>query len=87
MFLPTIGCGVEKIKQKMDHSLGLPFQKVLPESTIDASVHAEKVRYRKRVFSPAVTVWTLLSQMLAKDVKKPRQRRPVHGRHAATLNA
>ena len=67
MFIPSIGRRVEKIKQEMDHSLGLPFQKVLPESTIDASVQAERKRFRKRIFSPAVTVWAFLSQVLSKD--------------------
>ncbi len=67
MFIPSIGRGVASLKQKMVHSPGLPFQKMLPESTIDASVEAENVFYRKRIFSPAVTVWTFLSQMLDKD--------------------
>lgn len=67
MLIPTIGCHVEKIKQKVDHSLGLPFQKVLPESTIDASVQAERKCYRKRIYTPAVTVWAFLSQMLSAD--------------------
>ncbi len=67
MFIPSIGRGVTSLKQKMVHSPGLPFQKMLPESTIDASVEAENVFYRKRIFSPAVTVWTFLSQMLDKD--------------------
>lgn len=67
MLIPSIGRYVEKIKQKIDHSLELPFQEVLPESTIDASVQAEKKRYRKRIYTPAVTVWAFLSQMLSKD--------------------
>ena len=67
MLIPSIGRDVEKIKQKTDHSLGLPFQKVLPESTIDASVQTKKKQYRKRIYTPAVTVWGFLSQMLSKD--------------------
>ena len=67
MLIPTIGCHVEKIKQKVDHSLGLPFQKVLPESTIDASVQAENKCYRKRIYTPSVTAWAFLSQMLSRD--------------------
>ena len=67
MLIPSIGCRVGSLKQKFDHSLGLPFQKVLPESTIDASVQAENRRLRKRIFTPAVTVWALLSQMLCED--------------------
>ena len=65
MFIPSIGRGIEKIKQKMDHRPGLPFQEVLPESEIDAFVEAANKPYRKRIYSPAVTVWALLSQMLS----------------------
>jgi hypothetical protein len=67
MIIPSIGCRLTKVQQKMNHSLGLPFQQVLPEATIDASVQAANKRYRKRVYSPAVTVWAFLSQMLSKD--------------------
>lgn len=67
MIIPSIGCRITKVQQKFEHSLGLPFQKVLPESTIDASVQAANKRYRKRIYSPAVTVWAFLSQMLCKD--------------------
>ena len=67
MFIPSIGRRVARLKQKMAHSVGLPFQEMLSESTIDASVEAENISYRKRIFSPAVTVWTFLSQRLDKD--------------------
>jgi len=67
MLIPSIGCRVGSLKQKFEHSLGLPFQKVLSESTIDASVQAESKRFRKRIFTPAVTVWAFLSQMLCED--------------------
>ena len=67
MNIPSIGSSIEKLKQEFDHSLGLPFQNVLPEERIDAFVQVEKKRYYKRIYTPAVTVWALLSQMLSKD--------------------
>lgn len=67
MIIPTIGHGIAKLKQKMDHSLGLPFQKVLPASKIEQSMQEAKKHYRKRVYTPSVTVWALVSQMLNKD--------------------
>ena len=45
MFIPSIGRGVASLKQKMVHSPGLPFQKMLPESTIDASVEAKNLDF------------------------------------------
>lgn len=67
MFIPSIGHRVQSLKQKFEHSLGLPFQQVLPESTIETAVQEEKRSYRNRIFSPVVTLWAFLSQVLDKD--------------------
>lgn len=63
----TIGRHVKSIKQKLAHSLGLPFQEALPESVIQEAIRAEGIKYRKRLFWPVVTVWMFLSQVLDKD--------------------
>ena len=63
----TIGHRVELIKQKFRHSLGLPFQKLLPEHLFDEALQAEGTRWRNRLFSPAVTVWAFLSQVVDQD--------------------
>lgn len=65
--MSIIGHAVKNIKQKLAHSLGLPFQEVLPESVIGEAIRAEGITYRKRLFWPAVTVWMFLSQALDKD--------------------
>ena len=62
-----IGHPVQIFKQKLAHSLGLPFQEVLPETIIQEAIRAEGVTYRKRLFWPVVTVWMFLSQALDKD--------------------
>lgn len=57
----------EILKQKFNQSLGLPFRKLLPESEIEQVLLEEKVQYRNCVFTPAVTLWAFLSQVLEPD--------------------
>lgn len=74
-------CGLEKtnkvqttmpnsaaiLRQKFANSFGLPFQTLLPESVIAEVLAAEGVKYRNRIFSPFVTLWAFLSQVLDAD--------------------
>ena len=46
---------------------GLPFAEQLPEDQIDQALRAEGASFRHRLFSPAVTLWTFLSQVLDAD--------------------
>lgn len=57
----------EILKQKFIKSVGLPFQQLLPESTIIEILKAEKIEYRDRLFNPIVTLWAFLSQVLDAD--------------------
>ena len=58
---------VQILKQKFSQSVGLPFRDILPESTIQYALTAEKVKYRRRLFDPIVTIWVFLSQVLDAD--------------------
>jgi len=58
---------VQILKQKFANSLGLPFRDLLPESTIQGALAAEKITYRIRLFNPFVTLWAFLSQVLDTD--------------------
>lgn len=40
----------EILKQKFTHSIGLPFQEILPESWIASVLEQENVNYRDRFF-------------------------------------
>ncbi len=46
---------VQVLVDKYSSSLGLPFQKLLPESFLADAVDEEKIKYRHRIFSPIVT--------------------------------
>lgn len=57
----------EILKQKFTNSLGLPFREVLPESVIADILEQEQVKYRHRLFTPFVTLWAFLSQVIDSD--------------------
>ncbi|MBW4639395.1 MAG: IS4 family transposase [Gloeocapsa sp. UFS-A4-WI-NPMV-4B04] len=63
----TITNRLQILKQKFTQSLGLPFQELLLEATITQVLVAEKIKYRRRLFDPFVTLWTFLSQVLDQD--------------------
>ena len=46
---------------------GLPFARHLPEEQINQLVHDAGTTFRERIFTPAVTLWTFLSQVLDAD--------------------
>jgi hypothetical protein len=58
---------VEILKQFFANSVGLPFEELLPESTIIEILEAQKLKYRNRLFNPIVTLWAFLSQVLDTD--------------------
>lgn len=58
---------VKILKNKFSSSLGLPFQELLPESKIESVLKELKIKYRQRLFSPMVTLWAFLSQVLDAD--------------------
>lgn len=59
--ISTMPNRVQILKQKFSQSVGLPFRDILPESTIQSALTAEKVKYRRRLFDPIVTIWAFLS--------------------------
>ncbi len=67
MTISTLPSRVQILKQKFTQSLGLPFRELLPESTITEALSAEKIKYRRRLFDPFVTLWAFLSQVLDTD--------------------
>ncbi|MFN6496324.1 MAG: IS4 family transposase [Nostoc sp. DedQUE01] len=58
---------VQILKDKFSQSLGLPFKELLPESLIKQAMSELKIKYRKRLFDPIITLWAFLSQVLDSD--------------------
>ena len=65
--MPTPKSRVQVLVEKYSSSIGLPFQQLLPESFITDAIDEEKIKYRQRIFSPIVTIWAFLSQVLDPD--------------------
>ncbi|WP_211176485.1 transposase domain-containing protein [Brasilonema sp. UFV-L1] len=55
------------LKDKFNQSLGLPFKELLPSSAIEQALSELKIKYKKRLFDPIVTLWAFLSQVLDTD--------------------
>lgn len=58
---------VQILKDKFNQSLGLPFKELLPESVIRLAISELKIKYKKRLFDPLITLWAFLSQVLDTD--------------------
>ena len=58
---------VQILKDKFSQSLGLPFKELLPESAIKQAISELKIKYKKRLFDPLITLWAFLSQVLDTD--------------------
>ena len=58
---------VEILKRKFVRRAGLPFQEVLSEASIQSVLAAEEVKYRNRLYTPIITIWMFLSQVLEPD--------------------
>ena len=63
----TMSQRVEILKRKFVRRAGLPFQDVLSEASIQAVLTEEEVKYRNRLYTPMVTIWMFLSQVLEPD--------------------
>src|SRR3989304_3507313 len=53
--------------QKTVEQQDLCFGKLLPEEQVKAALERHQVRYRECLYTPLVTIWTFLHQVLASD--------------------
>ena len=58
---------VQILKNKFNKCLGLPFKELLPASVIEKAIGELKIKYKKRLFDPLITLWAFLSQVLDTD--------------------
>lgn len=58
---------VQPYRQQVRDDPDLCFTKLLPQEQIEAALERHQVRYRKRLYTPLVTIWTFLYQVLATD--------------------
>jgi hypothetical protein len=57
----------EILKQKLQTSIALPFEQVLPEAVVQQVLQEQGVKYRRVLYTPIVVLWAWLSQVLDAD--------------------
>ena len=57
----------EILKQKFQNSLTLPFEQMLTEAMLQQVLEQEQISYRQTIYTPVVTLWAWLSQVLDSD--------------------
>src|SRR5438270_4586171 len=58
---------VRQLREQLHHAPALPFAAALPAELVQQVLREEGVRFRDRLFSPLVTLWVFLSQVLDPD--------------------
>jgi len=58
---------VSQYRRQMVGDQDLCFTKLLPKEQVEAALEQHHVRYRERLYTPLVTIWTFLYQVLASD--------------------
>lgn len=58
---------VELLSQKINNGIGSLFEDMLPESMIQQILTEEGISYRNRLYTPIITLWIWLHQVLDKD--------------------
>lgn len=67
MYKRNIVNHIKSIRQKMINLMGLPFQNILPAEEIGQAIKEEGITFRERIFSPCVTLWAFVAQVLDAD--------------------
>ena len=57
----------EILKEQFFKSLGFPWQDILPESRLSEILEEEGIAYRNRLYTPVVTLWAMIHQVLSPD--------------------
>jgi Transposase DDE domain len=55
------------LKQQFHQSVGSPWQDILPASRLEAILVEEEITYRNCVYTPIVTLWAMIAQVLDPD--------------------
>ena len=58
---------VGRLRQRLAYAPALPFSELLPGQLAEQALREENVAFRDRLFSPLVTLWVFLSQVLDAD--------------------
>jgi hypothetical protein len=65
--LPHYARQVGQLRRRLAHAPALPFRELLPQDLAEQVIRQDNVPFRDRLFSPLVTLWVFLSQVLDPD--------------------
>jgi hypothetical protein len=63
----ALACQVARARQQLQQAGGLPFAEYLPSRAIHATLRRVGGSFRDRLYTPALTLWAFLSQLLDPD--------------------
>jgi hypothetical protein len=63
----SILCRVEEQAKELRDTGLLPYQELLDGAMVEAAVAEEQIQFRVRIFTPVVTLWTFITQVLSQD--------------------
>ena len=55
------------LKEKLSNGIGFPLSDILTETIIQQALKDEQMKYRERLYTPMITLWTWICQVLNKD--------------------
>ena len=55
------------LKEKLSNGIGFPLSDILTETIIQQALKDEQMKYRERLYTPTITLWTWICQVLNKD--------------------
>jgi hypothetical protein len=58
---------IAQCRQQMMEDQDLCFRRLLPKEQVQEALERHQVRYRRRLYTPLLTIWTFLYQVLAPD--------------------
>ena len=62
-----LSCQVRRFRRQMVEDRDLCFTRLLPPAQVEGALERHQVRYRQRLYTPLLTIWTFLYQVLAPD--------------------
>ena len=63
----SVFCQVQLEHDNLASLGGLPFRDLLSGERVMAALHRVGVRFRDRIFTPMVTLWAFLSQVVTRE--------------------
>jgi hypothetical protein len=62
-----LSCQVRRFRRRAVEDQDLCFTRLLPQAQVEAALERHQVRYRQRLYTPLLTIWTFLYQVLSPD--------------------